>query len=154
MQTFEDKKRSTIEAMNYSANLGLTAHLDQVLFPTPGPLHPDQILSNLDQYRMYDSWLALHREGKAIVRLQMNFLQNQSDPELPELKERLRNQFQFFGWFPGMENKIGSIEPGKLADLAVLNKDYFALTDEEIKQIRSVLTLVDGKIVYNARVVA
>src|SRR5206468_11150886 len=84
-------------AMNYSARLGLTAHLDQVLFPTPGPLHPDQILSNLDQYRMYDSWLALHREEKTIVRLQTNFLQNQNDPELPELKERLRNQFQFFG---------------------------------------------------------
>jgi hypothetical protein len=64
LQTFEDKKRSTLDAMNYSASVGLTAHLDQVLFPTPGPLHPNQILSNLDQYRMYDAWLALHREGK------------------------------------------------------------------------------------------
>ena len=54
MQTFEDKKRSTLDAMTYSASVGLTAHLDQVLFPTPGPLHPNQILSNLDQYRMYD----------------------------------------------------------------------------------------------------
>ena len=53
-----------MDAMTYSASVGLTAHLDQVLFPTPGPLHPNQILSNLDQYRMYDSWLALHREGK------------------------------------------------------------------------------------------
>jgi predicted amidohydrolase YtcJ len=322
MQTFEDKKRSTMDAMKYSASVGLTAHLDQVLFPTPGPLHPNQILSNLDQYRMYDSWLALHREGRAIIRLQMNFLQNQNDPELPELKERLRNQFQFFGddmmmtgaigewaaplasgavwreaqrlvaqagwrnensvgsladltqvveayeavnkefditnlrwmvhhvpvvntdlltrlqrlgcgvqmaafrwvtsndpkvvvgapfrtiidhgiqvgihgdgvhiaplnpwlqiyfattglnsfgarvngdqqitrqealrlfthgnsWFLRMENKIGSIEPGKLADLAVLNKDYFSVKDEEIKQIRSVLTVVDGKVVHN-----
>src|SRR4029450_12694148 len=50
MQTFEDKKRSTVDAMNYSASVGLTAHLDQVLFPTPGPLHPNQVLSNLDQY--------------------------------------------------------------------------------------------------------
>ncbi len=323
IQTFQDRKRSTIDAMNYSASVGLTAHLDEVLFPTPGPLHPDQILSNLDQYRMYDSWLALHREEKTIVRLQMNFLQNQNDPELPELKERLRNQFQFFGddmmmtgsigewaaplasgeawrraqrlvaqagwrnensvqnlagltqvvdayeavnkefnitnlrwivhhvpvvnadllnrlralgcgvqmaafrwvtsddpkvvvgapfrtildhgiqagihgdgvhiaplnpwlqmyfastglnsfgqrvngdqqitreealrlftrgnsWFLRMENKIGSIEPGKLADLAVLNKDYFTVTDEEIKQIRSVLTIVGGKVVYDA----
>jgi len=323
MQTFEDKKRSTMDAMKYSASVGLTAHLDEVLFPTPGPLHPNQILSNLDQYRMYDSWLALHREGRTIIRLQMNFLQNQSDPELPELKERLRNQFQFFGddmmmtgsigewaaplasgavwreaqrlvaqagwrnensvgsladltqvvdayeavnkefdiaglrwmvhhvpvvntdlltrlqrlgcgvqmaafrwvtstdpkvvvgapfrtivdhgiqvgihgdgvhiaplnpwlqmyfattglnsfgarvngdqqisrqevlrlftrgnsWFLRMENKIGSIEPGKLADLVVLNKDYFSVTDEEIKQIRSVLTIVDGKIVHEA----
>jgi hypothetical protein len=323
MQTFEDKKRSTIDCMNYSASLGLTAHLDEVLFPTPGPLHPNQILSNLDQYRMYDSWLALHREGRTIIRLQMNFLQNQNDPALPELKERLRNQFQFFGddmmmtgsigewaaplasgavwreaqrlvaqagwrnenavqsladltqvveayeavnkefditslrwmvhhvpvinndlltrlqrlgcgvqmaafrwvtssdpkvvvgppfrtivdhgiqvgihgdgvhiapmnpwlqiyfattgvnsfgarvngdqqitrqealrlftrgnsWFLRMENKIGSIEPGKLADLAVLNKDYFAVPDAEIKQIRSVLTVVDGKVVHEA----
>ncbi len=97
MQTFDDKKRSTMDAMRYAASVGLTSHLDQVLFPTPGPLHPNQILSNLDQYRMYDSWLELHRQGLTIVRLQMNFLQNQSDPQLPELKERLRNQFPFFG---------------------------------------------------------
>ena len=97
LQTFEDKKRSTLDAMTYAASVGLTAHLDQVLFPTPGPLSPTQILSNLDHYRMYDSWLALHREGKTINRLQMNFLHNQSDPALPELKERLRNQLPFFG---------------------------------------------------------
>jgi predicted amidohydrolase YtcJ len=323
LQTFEDKRRSTIDAMNYSASVGLTSHLDQVLFPTPGPLHPNQILSNLDQYRMYDAWLSLHQEGKAIIRLQMNFLQNQTDPQLPELKERLRNQFQFFGddmmmtgaigewaaplgagavweeaqrlvaeagwrnenavqnlagltqvvntyekvneqhditklrwvvhhvpnitpdlltrlqrlgcgvqmaafrwvtstdpnvavgvpfrtivdhgiqvgmhgdgvhisplnpwlhiyfattgvnsfgaqvnagqhltrqealrlftrgnsWFLRWEDKTGSIEPGKLADLAVLNKDYFAVPDAEIKQIRSVMTVVGGKIVFNA----
>jgi len=31
-----------------------------------------------------------------------------------------------------------------------LNKDYFAVPDAEIKQIRSVMTVVGGKIVYNA----
>ena len=326
MQTFEDKKRSALDAMNYSTSVGLTSHLDQVLFPTPGPLHPGQILSNLDQYRMYDAWLALHREGRSTVRLQMNFLQNQTDPALPELKERLRNQFQFFGddmvmtgaigewaapltsgatwreaqqlvaqagwrnenavqslndlrqvveayeavnkefditklrwvvhhvpqvnadlltrlkalgcgvqmaafrwvtsndprtvvgapfrtivdhgiqvgmhgdgvhiaplnpwqhiyfattgvnsfgdrvnadqqitreyalklftrgnsWFLRMEEKIGSIEPGKLADLTVLDRDYFAVPEVEIKKIRSVLTVVDGRIVHDAGVV-
>jgi predicted amidohydrolase YtcJ len=323
MQTFADRKRSTLDAMQYSASVGLTTHLDQVLFPTPGPLHPNQILSNLDQYRMYDPWLELHREGRTIVRLQINFLQNQSDPELPELKERLRNQFQFFGddmlrtggigewaaplasgavwreaqrlvaqagwrnenavqnlaglrqvvegyeavnrefditrlrwvvhhvpevnadllsrlkalgcgvemaafrwvtssdpkvvtgppfrmivdhgiqvgmhgdgvhiaplnpwlhiyfattgvnsfgdqvnpgqqltriealrlftrsnsWFLRMEEKIGSIEPGKLADLAVLDRDYFTVADAEIKRIRSVLTIVNGGVVHNS----
>jgi predicted amidohydrolase YtcJ len=60
IQTFADRKRSTIDAMNYAASVGLTTHLDQVLFPTPGPLHPSQILSNLDQYKMYDPWLELH----------------------------------------------------------------------------------------------
>jgi predicted amidohydrolase YtcJ len=107
LQTFDDKKRSTLDAMNYSASVGLTSHLDQVLFPTPGPLHPSQILSNLDQYRMYDAWMDLHREGKTIIRLQMNFLQNQTDPNLPELKERLRNQLQFFGDDMMMTGAIG-----------------------------------------------
>jgi predicted amidohydrolase YtcJ len=48
-----------------------------------------------------------------------------------------------------MEDKIGSIEPGKLADVVVLNKDFFAVPDQEIKQIRSVLTIVDGKVVHD-----
>jgi predicted amidohydrolase YtcJ len=54
---------------------------------------------------MYDAYLALHAEGKAFTRLQMNFLHNQGfipelgllDKQLPELRERLKNQFQFFG---------------------------------------------------------
>jgi hypothetical protein len=106
-QTFDDKKRSTLDAMAFSASVGVTANLDQVLFPTPGPLQPTQALSNLDHYRMYDPWLALHREGKTIVRLQMNFLHNQNLPELPELNERLRNQFQFFGDNMLMTGSIG-----------------------------------------------
>jgi predicted amidohydrolase YtcJ len=65
------------------------------------------VLSNLDHYRMYDSWLALHREGRTTVRLQTNFLHNQNDPALPELRERLRNQFQFFGDDVMMTGSIG-----------------------------------------------
>jgi predicted amidohydrolase YtcJ len=53
-------------------------------------------------------------------------------------------------WFLRMEEKIGSIERGKLADLAVLDRDYFAVPDAEIRKIRSVLTIVDGKIVHDA----
>jgi len=326
MQTFDDKRRSTLDAMAYSASVGLTAHLDQVLFPTPGPLSPTQVLSNLDHYRMYDAWLELHREGRTTIRLQTNFLHNQNDPALPELRERLRNQFQFFGddmlmtgsigewaaplgagavwfeaqrlvaqarwrnensvqnlagleqvvnayeamdaefgiadlrwmvhhvpfvttdllsrlqavgaavqmaayrwvasgpndqaigapfrtivdhgvqvgihgdgvhiaplspwphiyfattgvnsfgaqvnagqhltrqealrlftidnsWFLRMEDRIGSIEPGKLADLAVLNADYFSIPDEDLKKLRSVLTVVDGRIVHDEGIV-
>jgi hypothetical protein len=56
-------------------------------------------------------------------------------------------------WFLRMEEKIGTMQPGKLADLAVLDRDYFAVPDEQIKQIRSVLTVVDGRIVHDAGVV-
>jgi len=49
-----------------------------------------------------------------------------------------------------MEDKLGSIEVGKLADLVVLDKDYLAVTDEDLKKIRSVLTIVDGKVIHNS----
>jgi len=63
-------------------------------------------------------------------------------------QEALRLFTRGNSWFLRMENKIGSIEAGKLADLTVLNKDYFTIPDVEIKQIRSVLTVVDGKVVH------
>jgi predicted amidohydrolase YtcJ len=56
------------------------------------------------------------------------------------------------GWFLREEDTLGSIEPGKLADLVVLSVDYFTVPDEQLKKIRSVLTIVGGKIVHDARV--
>jgi predicted amidohydrolase YtcJ len=53
------------------------------------------------------------------------------------------------GWFLRKEDKLGTIETGKLADLVVLNRDYFAVPDEDLKQIRSALTIVDGRIVHD-----
>jgi predicted amidohydrolase YtcJ len=56
------------------------------------------------------------------------------------------------GWFFHEENELGSIEMGKLGDLAVLSDDYFdpkVVPDEAIKQLNSVLTVVGGRIVYN-----
>ena len=324
-QTLEQKMRSTVDAWNYSAGLGLTAHLDQVGLSSSGPLTPNQALAAFDPYRMYDAWHELYRQGKAFIRLQTNFSASENDPALPSLRERLKNQFPFFGsdmlmtggigesaapgdgtgevwlaaqklvaqarwrnenhtlnlasfenevagyekvhaefpiadlrwvishvpfatndglnrlkaiggavqltgwrylqgtatnngspfrlvlengircgmhsdsvhisplnpwlhlyyattgvnalgepinqgqqisrqdalrlytrengWFLRMEDRLGSIEPGKLADLAVLSDDYFAVSDEQVKRIRSVLTVVDGKIVHDTGVV-
>src|SRR5882762_7987781 len=56
------------------------------------------------------------------------------------------------GWFLQAEGKLGTIEEGKLADLVVLNADYFnerAVPDERIKDLRSVLTVVGGKVMYD-----
>lgn len=43
---------------------------------------------------------------------------------------------------------MGSLEPENYADLIVLSKDYFAVPEDEIRTLTSVLTLVDGRIVY------
>lgn len=53
-------------------------------------------------------------------------------------------------WLASSEDDYGVLEAGKLADLVVLSDDVFStsVSDEEIPGIRSVLTLVDGEIVY------
>jgi predicted amidohydrolase YtcJ len=58
-------------------------------------------------------------------------------------------------WFSFDEDKLGSIEAGKLADLVVLNSDFLdsaQVPDEAIKKVQSVLTIVGGRIVYDAGV--
>jgi predicted amidohydrolase YtcJ len=57
------------------------------------------------------------------------------------------------GWFTHEEDRIGSIEPGKLGDLVVLSADYFdpvKVSDDGIKGLQSVLTVVGGKTVYGS----
>ena len=53
------------------------------------------------------------------------------------------------GWFLREEDRLGTIEVGKLADLVVLNSDYFTVPDEQLKQVRSVLTVVGGEVVHD-----
>ena len=50
----------------------------------------------------------------------------------------------------GMADQIGSIEAGKLADIVILNGDYMAGPDEELDQLTSILTIIDGKVAYEA----
>jgi predicted amidohydrolase YtcJ len=52
------------------------------------------------------------------------------------------------------EQRKGSIEPGKLADMVVISKDYLSCPVDEIKDIDAMLTVVDGKIVYDRTKVA
>jgi predicted amidohydrolase YtcJ len=55
------------------------------------------------------------------------------------------------GWFSREEAALGTIERGKLADLVVLSGDVFdpaAVPDDAIRRVRSVLTLVGGRIVF------
>jgi predicted amidohydrolase YtcJ len=47
------------------------------------------------------------------------------------------------------EKEKGSIEPGKLADLAMISKDYATCPENEIKDIEALRTVVGGKVVYD-----
>src|SRR5262249_36288564 len=52
--------------------------------------------------------------------------------------------------FVFQENNLGSIQPGKLADMLVLDRDYLTIPPDQIKDIKPVMTLVGGRIVYDA----
>lgn len=53
-------------------------------------------------------------------------------------------------WFTFDEGRKGSIEVGKLADLAVLNADYLTVPEDQIRSLQSLLTVVGGRVVYTA----
>ena len=49
------------------------------------------------------------------------------------------------------EKDKGTLEPGKFADLAVLSQDIFSVPPPELPKTESVLTMVGGKIVFDAK---
>ena len=63
-------------------------------------------------------------------------------------KDALRLYTAANAWFNFEEQDLGSIEAGKLADLVVLDKPYLQISNDEIKQMKPVLTMVGGRVVH------
>jgi predicted amidohydrolase YtcJ len=113
LQTFEDEKRTTLDTQAYAALVGVTTHLDQGAWPSAAScgagcgcgsdLPPDcgeaptDGAAHADEYGMHFPLVAVHREGKMIVRVRVNFLLFEDDPTLPHLRGRLANTWPFFG---------------------------------------------------------
>jgi predicted amidohydrolase YtcJ len=73
------------------------------------------------------------------------------DPKQNMTREQALRAFTLgSAWFTGDEKRLGSIEIGKIADLAVLNGDYLTVPEERIPALESLLTLVGGRVVYAA----
>jgi predicted amidohydrolase YtcJ len=53
-------------------------------------------------------------------------------------------------YFVFREGDLGSLQPGKYADLLVLDRDYLTVPADEIKDIKPLMTMVGGKVVYEA----
>ena len=49
------------------------------------------------------------------------------------------------------ENEKGTITPGKIADLVILSRDIFKIDPVEIGNVKVTMTIMDGRVVYEAR---
>ena len=58
--------------------------------------------------------------------------------------ERFVEQLQLF-----LEDRVGSLEPGKDADIAVWDRDLYSIPSDDLKNLKCELTLLRGKVVYH-----
>ena len=109
----------------------------------PAGLHEDGV-----HIAPHNPWFALHYATTGL-----NVLGQQINPgQQISRQQALYAYTRANAWYLNRENDLGSIEVGKLADLVVLDRDYFSVSDAKMRGTRPVLTVVDGKVVYDAKV--
>ena len=102
IQTFEDKKQGTLDAMAYSASVGVTTNVDMGGFILPNAPNTDNsakfdTLASWDPFTAYDPLLALYDEGKVSVRVRIFFLSMDQSADVPMTTQRVLNAFSNFG---------------------------------------------------------
>jgi hypothetical protein len=93
--TDAERERGVVEAIAYGLGLGVTTHLDQGAFQATNTAADGA--AHEDNYTMHLPFLRVHAAGRLRARVRINFLHMEADPATPELVERLRNAFPFFG---------------------------------------------------------
>ncbi|WP_461443225.1 amidohydrolase [Maribacter sp.] len=93
----------------------------------------------------YNPWPALYWlvTGKTVGDFQLAEEANQLSRE-----EALHLYTQGSAWVSNEETVKGTLENGMYADFAILSEDYFTIPEQQIKSLKAVLTIVDGKVVY------
>jgi len=93
----------------------------------------------------YNPWVSLSWlvTSKTIGGLSLYPVANRLDRETALRLWTERNT-----WLSNEVGKKGQIKVGQLADLALLSRDYFSVAEDEIAHLRSVLTILDGKVVH------
>jgi len=95
----------------------------------------------------YNPWVGVHwlLTGKTLGGGRL-----QGEKNLLGRTEALRLWTEGGAWMSSEEDKKGTLEAGKLADLVLLSGDYFSMPVDEVKDLESMLTMVGGKVVYAA----
>lgn len=93
----------------------------------------------------YNPWVCLSWlvTSKTVRGTRLSPLSNRLERETA-----LRLWTESNAWFSNETGKKGQIKTGQLADLALLSDDYFSVPEDEIAHLRSMLTIVGGKVVH------
>jgi len=95
----------------------------------------------------YNPWVSLYwlSSGRTLGGMRLYPERNRVDRT-----EALRLWTAGSAWFSGEQDVKGTLQAGRYADIAVLSDDYFAVPEEAIKDIVSVLTIVGGRPVHGS----
>jgi len=107
-----------------------------------------RVVGGTDSTRVgeYNTWRAIeyHVTGRAV---------GGSIQRRPDFAETRSQVLRFYtanaAWLTFDEDTRGSLEIGKVADLAVLDKPFLTIAEDQIHTIKSLLTLVGGKVVWS-----
>lgn len=70
--------------------------------------------------------------------------------EALSIEELLHGYTYGAAYAEGREGELGTLEVGKLADIAVINQNLLQSTPDQVKDAKAIFTMVDGRIVYDA----
>jgi predicted amidohydrolase YtcJ len=72
------------------------------------------------------------------------------DAEAIDAKTALRSYTAWGARQMFLENKIGTLEPGKWADIAIWDRDIYTIPTDQVKDMRCMMTLLSGEVVYQS----
>jgi len=128
----------------YRANRGEAAmrwmwpHRSLIDAGIPAPGHSDAMVCDPNPF--FALWSMVNRKAQTGASL--------DEAEAVTAEEALR-AYTVLGAWSGREEAVkGSLEPGKLADIAVLDRDYFTIPAEEIREVGVTATLLGGRLVH------
>lgn len=113
----------------------LKQHGTNLIFGSDTPIEP------------FNPWQAIY------TAMERRFRLDENQPAFyPEEKLSLSECLESYTWRParvvGMGDRLGNIRPGMLADFFVTDRNIFSIPANELKNTHSVLTVVNGTVVY------
>ncbi len=136
-------------------------HLFGLRYHEPGLMaYGSERLMQMEPYRMFlDAGVRASLEGdnvmpifwkieRAVTRKDEKYGRVWNAAYTVTREEALRMSTNNGAYQLGEEDKLGSIETGKLADIIVLDQDYLTVPDDQISKINVLMTIMGGKVVY------